>query len=511
MMHLFIPNVLRRGWMIALVLIVTTGILPGVPARAAESANSSEVLGPPFESRGAGISLRPPASAGKIIHHSSSPDEIAQFISDSMKWQLNVSKLTFRQGIELTSTKDAAGKDQPGLLELTTSQFKADHADAQVLRQDVISVGGCDVGMIAMRYSLGNQRCLLQQALMQSSNQLYYLLTFTSPGAPANVGDGQPADPNEQQAVAVFRKVIDSVKLLDRGAIRQEQDVRLGHTRVLYMNTAEARLRKALVPRQYLRLLRDGKDIGYTCVFEEVDASAPNPGVQIMTRAHTVPDKDTVADVESVLKCAFDRRHEQWNSAATVSAIAANGKPQSDTILENGVFDRLAIRAQDAKTDADGVKNVHFADTYTLTVTTSSGRGKAAEPFTQQVPPFYLPQALGHLLPRLVPLKEPQSYMFATWVSDQHAVVARYIDVGDEQVVTIGNQHMQAIPVRDRVGIDGSVTTHFMSPQGAYLASVNPDSHITILPSDEATLGKLWPQGDFSKPVIKTDLATTPR
>ena len=55
------------------------------------------------------------------------------------------------------------------------------------------------------------------------------------------------------------------------------------------------------------------------------------------------------------------------------------------------------------------------------TVTTASTKVNA-EPVTRTLPPFYLPQALGHLLPRLVPLKEPKSYMFASWVGETREV-----------------------------------------------------------------------------------------
>jgi hypothetical protein len=59
---------------------------------------------------------------------------------------------------------------------------------------------------------------------------------------------------------------------------------------------------------------------------------------------------------------------------------------------------------------------------------------------------------------------------------------------------------MTAIPVKDRVGLEGSVTTHWMSPDGKYLGSTNEDSKVTVLPTDEATLRKIWVDAKLTAP-----------
>jgi len=118
----------------------------------------------------------------------------------------------------------------------------------------------------------------------------------------------------------------------------------------------------------------------------------------------------------------------------------------------------------------------------------------------RRLPPFYLPQAMAHLLPRVLPRWEPKGYLFASYVTDQHEVAKRYVDVGDEQEVTLGGQKVRAIPIKDRIGLEGSVTTHYVSPQGAYLGSVNEDSKLTILPTDRATLEKMWANANLTRP-----------
>jgi hypothetical protein len=85
-------------------------------------------------------------------------------------------------------------------------------------------------------------------------------------------------------------------------------------------------------------------------------------------------------------------------------------------------------------------------------------------------------------------------------VPDEQKVVLRYVDVLPEDEVTLAGEKVRAIPITDRLGYEGSVTTHYLSPDGKYLGSVNEDSKITILPTDAPTLEKLWKDVNLSRP-----------
>jgi hypothetical protein len=85
-------------------------------------------------------------------------------------------------------------------------------------------------------------------------------------------------------------------------------------------------------------------------------------------------------------------------------------------------------------------------------------------------------------------------------VTDQQQVVLRYVDVGQEQEVVLAGQTVRAIPIADRLGYEGSITTHYLSPEGKYLGSVNEDSKITVLPTDAPTLENLWKDANLSRP-----------
>ena len=124
---------------------------------------------------------------------------------------------------------------------------------------------------------------------------------------------------------------------------------------------------------------------------------------------------------------------------------------------------------------------------------------------------LYLPQAIAQLLPRLVPANQPMQYLFAFYVSEQGDLLARYVDVGTEQRVTLDGQSVVAVPVADRIGADGVVTTHYVDRNdGQWLGTVGDDGKLQVLPTDADTLRKAWP--DFvvlpdPTPVVDEDVA----
>src|SRR6185436_10246463 len=96
--------------------------------------------------------------------------------------------------------------------------------------------------------------------------------------------------------------------------------------------------------------------------------------------------------------------------------------------------------------------------------------------------------------------KAEKQFMFATYASDQKEVIRRFVDVGTEGEYMLAGKKIHAVAVRDRLGLEGSVTTHYVTPEGEYLGSINPDSKITILPTDPATLQKMWKDVNLTRP-----------
>jgi hypothetical protein len=491
-------------------------------------------LGEWFDSVAAGIKFRPPAGMKRAARGSSAAENVARYTDADEKrgWVFVASRQAFDQPLTISAQTGAPGAPA-GLLELTRDQLKANIPGAEIVREDVINVGDYTVAMLAARYTVGIKRVLSQQAIVRADDRLYYTLSLTTPAARQSEDGTTPeGDPGESQAVETFRAVVDTVGLLDRTPVLDDQRLRLFRTRALYVNLSPTKLRKALEladaaepdaktrgdakAEHYYRIQRDGKDVGYTYVIENEEKRGALEGVSVGIRSRIIGAADATTqpaagakaaaggasvttDSESIMWMTFDRKHETWR---TITAVD-DGK-NKDHATEIGATDRQTERALDRDLplgEKGDERNppVRQEDVYTLSVTTASTK-VSPEPVTQQLPPFYLPQALGHLLPRLLPLNDPKTYMFASYVSDGRAVMTRYVDVERERGVTLGGRKLSAIPVRDRIGLEGSVTTHWMSPEGTYLGSTNDDTKMAILPSDEPTLRKIWVDAKLTAP-----------
>jgi hypothetical protein len=490
-----------------IVMALLAGCLITVPARAQTLpvTPGSELLGQRFESRAAGIALRPPLGM-KTIRGAVGKAEVVRFIDDERKWVVKVTRviLEMDKPVPLTKWKDDEGRINNGMLEFTTEQFRTDTPGAEILRQDVIDVGDLPVGMMAARFNFGLETNLTQQAIVgQPSSQLqYYIIAMTCP-APRQ-GDLE-SDPGVRAAVESFNATVRSVQVLDQTAIKEDHVERLFRTRTLFVNWTTDRLKRSIQPEQWLRVIQDGKDIGYTYVVEELgqdiprkgkpDRQGPAQGVLIGVRSRMLPPTGGQLDSESWLYCSFDRKNEAWSTIAYID----DPKEGKSTGGEVGVSRKREKPVADKPPEGIGKPVVSLTEEYRLEVT-RLGRNISSEPIIRDLPPYYLPQALGQLLPRLVPLREPKTFLFATYVSDAGQLMYRYVDVGAEKDVALGGKRLRAVPVKDHVGLEGSVTTHFISPEGKYLGSVNEDSKVTILPTDPATLEKLWKNLNLSRP-----------
>jgi hypothetical protein len=525
------------GWHIA----AAAPLVPPEIARPAarDGAQPADLLGAPFENQSAGLSLRIPAGCHRI-RTSGSGDDLGQFADAKHNWQLKLNRIVRDQPTSLASTNNNFNQPQPGLLDETVARLKRDLPGCKILRSDVTNVRDGDpkvkdnVGMIAVMYPAGGARFLTQQAIIQGNDRLFYLVALTTP------------DKDERTAVETFRQMLDSVRLLDTSRIAQDQAERLWRTRTLMLGWTTTKLHSVLMDEQWVRILRDGKDVGYSYITEQTAAGVPRPlrvdevrrgmsdrelvkpgdGVLIGVRARST---DPAADVDPGLKkngpvqidsaswlfVSPDRRLEDWSRVIVVDthAVDKDGKPVKSQTEEFGASNKTTRTKLDT-TKLPGTAldpkqpPVSVSEEYSLDVNTVSQSGQG-DPVNRTLPPWYIPQAVAHLLPRLVPLHaqmdefgklKPRSYMFAVYVPDTREVMERYIDVKDEQEVTFAGRTVRAVPIEDRIGWNGSLTVHYMTPGGVYLGSENKESHLVMLPTDAKTLLSIWKNADLTRP-----------
>jgi len=484
--------------------------LSALKGRPDAEPTTQPVLGLPFTSQAAGISLRPPAGVKSITR--AGGESIVEFVNNEKKISLKVTRTALSKPLKLTIPADAPGptingeKDK-GLLEITVDQLVRSLPNSKVLRQDVMPLADHNAGIILLRGTVGVQPQLIQQAIIQVNEQLYYNIIYATPGQPFDAPVDKP-DATELAATNMFRAVLDSVQILDQEKLRIDQEDRLFRTRSLFVNWNEAKLRSVLMAEQWLRVQRDGKDIGYSYIVEETETRGTTPGVKIGIRARTVPEAGRQVDGETWYHVSFDRKIENWSSIA----LFTGGDEKyystefgSSVQRRKPVVDHNEVAAEKReKGENVGVKMV---DIYSLTVHRVAKKTTKPE-IERELPPFYLAQGLGHLMPRLMPIKEPQKYLFASYSSADEEVKLRYVDVGAETSVRLGGAKLQAVPITDRFGYDGTPTIHYLDLAGGkYLGSVttflNEDgvsSTVTVLPSDKATLQGIWTNATLTRP-----------
>ncbi len=453
--------------------------LPTAPQDAPANRPASLLEGS-FESAAAGITFAAPAGC-REIHKGPGDADLVEFINEEAQWDLKVALWTTDAPLPLKQDKAGAA----GLMDSTIQQIRLSNPGAQVVRNEITRIPQARVGRLAFRYIAGTQARLTQIALVQRSQQLYYIFNLTTPGAREAEDASQ-----EQRARDTFDAIIRSVHLLDRSKIRQDQVERLQRTRALLGQWTVQRLKSLLIPRQWLRIVRDGRDVGYSYLVERSDRRGNSDGFVIGVRSRLMQEDGGRIDTESWLYSNINREHASWSTAVRMSDAGGTLKTYG-----------TEIGASDQSPSG-----------YRLSVKTIS-KSADTEPIKRDLPPWYLPQAFSQLLPRLLPLTPAQSYMFASYVSGRREVMSRYVEVLSPAKVNFNGREVEAIAIHDRYGLEGTVTTHYLSPEGTYLGSetvteknseagVTTQTRLLVLPSSEKELMKIWTHADLSEPSL---------
>ena len=494
-----------------------------VVAGFARADESKITLGPrfsgPYE-----VSFQPFEDAKRLDRQST--DEVIRYSRDDKNWTLEFDRIELPGDSSLKDHPDAHGVMQAGYLSAAINKLRASNASADVLRQEVIDLGELQVGVIVARTVLANKPVLLQEALIEAHPQLYYSIVMTSPAASEKVQQ----TPEMTDAADTFKAIIDSIESVDLSQMREDQDERLFRTRALFVGWNKAKLLAILQPEHFLRFKKDGKDIGYGYVVEQPADALPKAGeiaknavidpdqatgIRVGIRTRTITPDGKTLDTENWMFVTFDRRHEVWSDISVVNdPNAKSEKLKQVWYSEVGASDQQTDRVFDNTLKSDDYKEMddanrksgdksalpyHEATKYMLTVR-DEGRSAVAQPLQRELPPFYLPQALAALLPRLLPQNTPDGYLFATYSGDSRQVMLRYVDVLSERDVKLDDQVVRAIPITDKLGFGGVPTTDYVSPSGEYLGAINDVGKIEITPTDRDTLLKIWKDANLTQP-----------
>lgn len=494
------------------------------PAAAAADANADHLLAPQaFTSETAGVTFRPPS--GWKQTNNAGDDAIAVYTNDQ-KWVLRVTRAALDHPLPLVAVPAPApavnAAPQPGMMDVVVDNFKKTAPDTEILRNEVINVGPHFVGVVVARYTLNGQQWLRQQAMVQASDdamlkvplgeqgaRLYYVFNLMTPAG---------TDADARLAADTFSAVIDTVQPIDRAKIKADQDARLYRTRALFVDWNRARFEQIIAPKQYFRILKDGKDIGYS--FREEMLDHPNlvgisaPGAIAYERTHLdeADEKGRLRRTDAGLfkYASFDRDHERWTRTVVLQALTPQGKPYETYATEFGESLRK-IRLTFAKESEGGARDPRDpkgpatkpVEGHTLDIITA-GKDQNGEPVHRDLPGWYLPQSTWYFLPRLVidgkKYPGPRTYMFAVYNSERREVMNLYVDKSAEQDFTFNGRRIHAISVTERLGLGGNPVVHYVTPEGKYVGCEDKAQHLVTVASDEKEVLQIWPKANLTRP-----------
>jgi hypothetical protein len=499
---------MRKFWAVLLLLLTATPLwaaeIPASksapkPAAATDEEDVRDRLADRFTSLGRGISFRPPMG-GVQMKRTPIGADIVRYSAADEKWSLNVSMLALEKPAKLLSVDNPAtpedeAKTKPGILQQIAQQHQQNNVSTEVLRQDVVNIGKNDVGMIVVRSTQGGQTMLRQQAIVQRNDQVFYVLDFTSPSGRTPDDKPEAEDPAERMAVDIFAAVVDSVQLLDQKGLLADEEERLYRTRALLVSLPK-RIEAAILPEQYFRVMQNGKDIGWMFVAEEVGERQGENGFFVASLSEATGEKNLKVQVASEMFCSLNlkKAKEAW---VTVNVVEKDGVKTHAS--EFGQSEKQTMRSEDFANDPKAPA-VGTRERYQFHVTQTSMA--KATPISRELPPFYIPQAIASMLPRLVPLTEAKTYLFLVWVGNERELIKRYIDVEPVRTDTFGGQTFKAIVVRDRIGLEAEPTSHYFSVDGKYLGSFNKSNGVTMVVSNQQVMAKLWPNATMARPQV---------
>jgi hypothetical protein len=460
------------------------------------------LLDKPFISQAAGIAFKPPVG-GVEQRRLGVGDQVpfVTYTNTEERWTLKATMVRTDKpmkllGIDDPNTPADEAMQNPGLLDEAVFGILRNAAGTEILRKDVINVGRHDVGLLISRNAVGAQVWLRQQAFIRKGDQFFYLLDFTSPSGRAVGGKADEAEPTEEMAVAIFNAILDSVTVLDQRHLEQEVKNRVYAT-LAWMVNVPGRIDKAVKQEQCFRYVKDGKDVGWSFVAEDVTVRKGKPGVLVASMTfQRMPDGSTIeVPFEAFSTVQRQGAMEEW---ITTTIVGKDGK--TNFVNEAGQSAKFA-RRQLVQAQGQGENpTVRQVEEHKLTVQQMSRVGKSR--VERPLPEFYLPQAMSFMLPRLVPLDQPKQYVFGTWVSAEQQLIMRYIDVEREREVTFNGKTFNAVPVRDRITLEGKPTIHYLSPKGEYLGCETPSTGMIMVPAELEDLKKKWPEADIGRPKL---------
>lgn len=487
-----------------------------------------------FSSVEAGLSVQLPPGNLVDLNDLQDPQVLAVVTNPNENWRFELRKLILDQPRELMGEELPEGGRRTGLLEQLAAEATRSET-GELVRAAPIPLGEADAGLIVARIRIGAMSQLRQEALIQVDPLLYYRLILISP-APNGELTELGNDPAVQRAVEAFNTTLNSFKALDQTALREEQEERLLHTRSMLVNLkVPSRIAEASTGEQWWRIRRQGEDIGFARVIEEAADGLPSDirggfseedrrdgtadpliakGVRVGIRLRMRTGDGSAVDRRTWMYAsremdladfretnALFHASDQNTGAAAAGTVIGQMRsrlvpkryeiPSAIGLGTEVVFDMIEQRQLDV-TYAVGMEG---EDADASDFDARARLQLAGDPLVRQLPAWFVPQAVDHLLPRLVAPWGEKKYLIAVYAPDRREVWSKYIDVAPPRTVRLPGDRGERLVliVTTRLGLNGDATRHFIDSQTyEWLGSVTDATATEVWPCDREEIEEVW-------------------
>ncbi|MEM1013127.1 MAG: hypothetical protein AAGI46_13015, partial [Planctomycetota bacterium] len=410
---------------------------------------------------------------------------------------------------DLRTDVAADGTRTEGLLDTYTLEVQR-NLGGDLLRRGLAPLPDADAGVFAIRYSTGVDTRLHQEAIIQGDDRTIFRLTMVSeaPGGPV---ERMSADENVRRSVKLFNDAFASFALIDQAALADEQDKRLRKTRAMFVQLGpRGNLASAAQGEFFLAIQRNGETIGVAHVIEEPadllpptsfeafeDAKVRGPALEpLLANGVRVGIRMRLRDGDAILDRATwsyaSRELDIGDFREHTRRVPLGGEPvdEADTGVSVGTVigqmrsRRVPVRGE-PQSRGPGLgerQTFEIKDQRKLEVVFTVDGNILGDPLERDLPAFYVPAAVDHLLPRLVATWGRDGYMVASYVPERREVMSRYLDVQPPAEVSVpGGGRREAYIVSSRIGFTGEPTRHYVDAETFnWLGSITPSQGVQV-------------------------------
>ena len=411
----------RTSFVGVIILVCMTASMPRRDLNAADKPGPSGILGRRFVDRSFGFSLRPFANAKINQHKIDDPlggYQLVEFVHLTRPWVL------------LVHLNRSNGRIRP------TEYIDGLRAYCAVRHQGVETLGKSERLIAARQAAVWNGRYRqasgswsIFEAAVQVHPDEYFRIILKVPTA------------DEGMAAAVFDIVIDSFEMLhsEVNAERLEGALLLG--RGLLHPTDPVNLGSLADAEAYMMVSRSGKELGYAQIREYAETRNGQPGLRIQERGWLFPSDKEFHRVRNDFFISNDLRSSMFEMRVLVYTYGQDGRPPIIAEkIERGIRenDKLILSYTE-----------ELGDTILLNT-------------VLQVTGTYIPLGLLRVLPRIVPLDEPELYAFSSYSGVRKDLVLRTFRVLGRPAPQEGVSPDYAFAVQDTEGITPPASTIYL-------------------------------------------------